>query len=169
MFSIGDVIVYESTGVCRVVDISPRAVAGSGKDVMHYTLKPLYQNGFIYIPVDSDKVFMRDVITRERAEQLIDMIPGIKAEICSSGNRQQLIEHYQSAFSSHSCVDLIELIKSIYSKQAYAAEHHRRLGQLDARYMKRAEELLYGEFSVALGIPKSEVVGYIKKRIGEAK
>ncbi len=31
--------------------------------------------------------------------------------------------------------------------------------------MKQAEELLYGEFAVALGIEKSDVKGYIERRI----
>lgn len=40
----------------------------------------------------------------------------------------------------------------------------RKFGQVDARFMKRAENLLYGEFSVALGIPFDDVQGYIAGR-----
>ena len=32
---------------------------------------------------------------------------------------------------------------------------------MDERYLKRAEELLYGELAVALDIPREEVAGYI--------
>lgn len=34
--------------------------------------------------------------------------------------------------------------------------------------MKRAEELLFGELSVSLGIPKEEVPRYIEARVGMA-
>ena len=37
---------------------------------------------------------------------------------------------------------------------------------IDERYMKRAEELLFGEFAAALGIAPSEVQDYIENRIG---
>lgn len=43
--------------------------------------------------------------------------------------------------------------------------HERNFTQLAARFMKRAETLLYGELSVALGIPFEEVQPYISSRI----
>ena len=39
---------------------------------------------------------------------------------------------------------------------------------VDERYMKQAERLLYGEFSVALGIPFDEVQPYIASRVDNA-
>ena len=39
----------------------------------------------------------------------------------------------------------------------------------DARYLKTAEDNLYGEFAMALGIEKNEVEEFIEKRIGAAK
>ena len=167
MYGIGEIIVYGTIGVCEVIDVAPSTRPNTSKDILYYTLKPLYQDGVIYISVDNDKVFMRRVISREEAEKLIDRIPGIETEFCKTVGRQQLAEHYQTALASHDCGDLIELIMSIYNKKIYAQEHHRHLGQLDARYMKRAEELLYGEFSVALEIPKDDVCGYIATRVGQ--
>lgn len=38
---------------------------------------------------------------------------------------------------------------------------------MDARYGKRAEELLYGELAAALGIPRTEVEEYIAERARE--
>jgi len=40
---------------------------------------------------------------------------------------------------------------------------------VDENYMKRAEELLFSEFSVALGIPKEKVSSYIGARVRELK
>ena len=37
----------------------------------------------------------------------------------------------------------------------------KKLGQIDTRYRKEAEELLHEEFAVVLGIPKDEVIQYI--------
>lgn len=48
---------------------------------------------------------------------------------------------------------------------------NRRLGMVDERFMKQAERLLYGEFSVALDLPYDEVQPYIARRVdgGAAK
>lgn len=56
------------------------------------------------------------------------------------------------------------LIDAIPGMHAEAC-HERNFTQLDARFMKRAETLLYGELSVALGIPFEEVQPYISSRI----
>ena len=56
------------------------------------------------------------------------------------------------------------LINAIPGMHAEAC-HERNFTQLAARFMKRAETLLYGELSVALGIPFEEVQPYISSRI----
>jgi len=50
-------------------------------------------------------------------------------------------------------------------KSAIAEEQGRKLGQMDERYMKKAEDLLDGEFAVALGIPKESVGSYIESKL----
>lgn len=54
---------------------------------------------------------------------------------------------------------------SIYAKQRQAETQKRRLGMVDERFMKQAERLLYGELSVALGIPFDQVEPYIARRV----
>ena len=44
----------------------------------------------------------------------------------------------------------------------------RQPGKVDARFRKRAEELLYGELSVALGIPQDSVPQYIHQKLKAA-
>lgn len=164
MYQISDLIVYGSTGVCRVEAVeTPRHRPGE-EERQYYLLRPLYQDGTIRIPVDT-KVFMRPVISREEAEKLIDAIPGMNAEVYHERNFTQLAAHYQEALGSHECSDLIELVMSIYAKKQDAESKKRKFGQVDARFMKRAESLLYGEFSVALGIPFDDVQGYIASRV----
>ena len=77
MFQPGELLIYGSTGVCRVLSIDQRQdyVNGVKQNRLYYQLKPLHQVGTIYTPVDNDKVVMRPVISREDAEALIDAIP----------------------------------------------------------------------------------------------
>ena len=76
-----------------------------------------------------------------------------------------LTDQYQASLRSHSCEELAELIAFIYHKQQRTLERGRRLSETDQRYRKRAEELLHGEFSIALDIPLEEVQPYIAKRL----
>lgn len=164
MYKIGDLVVYGNNGVCRVDDVTKRPFLGEMRD--YYVLKPLYDDCIVYTPFDT-KVFMRPVITKKRAEELIDEIPQMNAEAYHNPSAQQLAEHYETAINSHKCGDIIELIMSIYLKKKGAAEAGKKFGIIDERFMKQAEEMLYGEFAVALGIEKNDVQAYISKRIEE--
>ena len=142
----GDYIVYGTSGVCRVDEVKPSPFEDEA-DRQYYTLTPVTGTETIYIPVDSP-VFMRPVISREQAETLVRDIPNIEVDHFTSHSMRLSSEHYQEVLQSHDCGDLVQLIKTVYAKSRRSG---RRLSQVDQRYRKRAEELLHGELSVALG------------------
>ncbi len=167
MFEIGNLILYGSTGVCRVTDITTRDLSGEDKDQLFYTLIPLYQDCIITTPVNSTKIFMRSIISKKEAERLIDRIPAIRAEAYHSRILRELSEHYEASLKTHDCAKLIELTMSIYAKKQCVEQQKRKLGAVDEWFMKRAEELLFGELAAALNISKKSVPDYIAERIGE--
>lgn len=166
MYQVGDMIIYSGEGVCRVEAIGPVAMRGISSDKLYYTLAPLYREGKIYTPVDS-KVFMRPVISRQAAEALIRSIPDIGGDGYHERNLRLLNEHYQSLLSTHQCEDMVEVIKSAWSRRQSRHAQGSKPGQVDERYMKRAEDLLYGELAVALDIPKDQVSDYIGRVLAE--
>ena len=165
MFKIDDLILYGNTGVCRVVDISTKDIPGVSKNRLYYTLKPLYQTGTIYTPIDNKKVFMRPIISRQEAQQLIRSIPEIDAQAFHSPVLSELTAHYEQSIQSYDCVELVRLTKSLYIKKREMTEQKRKFGAIDDRFMKRAEDLLFGELAAALGIALEEVAPYISSII----
>lgn len=158
----GSLVIYGSTGVCRVEAVGPKKLM-RGVTKTCYTLIPLYSRETITVPVDSP-VFMRAVIDREQAEQLIDRIPEEPPEPIPADTIAAR-ECYERALSTHSCDDLLRLVRRIYLRTQNARQSRRQPSQTDQRYMKRAEDLLYGELAVALGIPREEVAPYIARRL----
>ena len=161
MFGVNDVVIYGSTGVCEIVDIGTPDFRGVDKSLRYYTLKPVYGDGVIYSPVDNPRVFIRPVMTKEEARRLIDAIPEINAQAYHNRSTQLLAEHYTEAINSHNCIELLELIMSVYQKRQALIGQKRKLGQVDERFMKRAQSLLYGELAVALEIEREEVEEYV--------
>ncbi len=168
MYEIGDLIIYGSEGVCRVESVGASPVSGADKERLYYTLSPLYRTGYVFTPVDSG-VFMRPVISKEEALELIRQIPSIEGEAYENRNLRFLTEHYQECLQTHKCYDLVKLIKDVYVKRESAIRRGKKLGQIDERFMKRAEDMLYGELAVALGIPKEDVCGYIAESVEKAE
>ena len=163
MFQKGMYIIYGSTGVCRVEEIGPLE-QGSAADRMYYTLRPMYQSGVIYIPVDAN-VFMRPVLTKEEVMALIARMPDIQEAPADIRSLRMLADRYEASIRTHDCEDLVQLIKTIYQKGQAVQQTGRQLGQTDQRYFKRAEELLYGEFAVVLGLELEEVRPYLIRTI----
>ena len=165
MYAIGEHIVYERSGVCKVADIMRRENPATGEECDYYVLEPLNEKGVIYTPVDNPKVFMRPILTAEQVEELIDQIPLMKPMANDHHSTQQLIERYRTLLGSHDCSDLISLVVTTYAKKEYAEAHNRHLGNIDRQFMDQARDLISTEFGMALGIPKEEVDAYIAARV----
>ena len=158
MFNEGDLIVYGASGVCRVGE----TIQMEGKDYLK--LYPVFQRETIFMPLFSDKVRVRSVITREEAEHVITDAVARDALPVFENKVQLLNQKYESIIKTYQCSELLYLIMSIHNKRIAAEQKRRKLGLVDERYLKRAEDLLYGEFSIALESPRENVAGYIRER-----
>lgn len=167
MFQEGDLVVYGSSGVCRVVQIGVLESRAADPNRQYYTLQPLFESERIYTPVDSG-VFMRPAMTKEEAQNLIRQIPEIDGDVCTERNPANLRIHYEASLQSHECRELIRMIKGIRRKTRETEKKGRKMGQVDQRYRKKAEGLLHGELAIALGIPREEVEDYIHSALEEA-
>lgn len=151
MFKENELVMYGSTGVCRVIKIGKPDFCSEGSDQLYYFLKPVYQNGIIYAPVDNDKIEIRSVISSSEAKKLLEDADTVEPEKFNTHSMQQLSLHYQQIIDTHNCEKLLKMAKTIYCKAVAADKNNKRLGQIDKRFMKRAEDLLYGELAAALG------------------
>ncbi len=170
MFQVGDFIIYGDTGVCRVTAIGTPRLASLENSRLYYTLTPAFSSEVIYTPVDT-RVFMRPILTREEAGEFIRLIPSLERKIDEEAHNikssHSLMDYYQSYFLSHTCEDLICLIKTIYLKNEAARKAGRNPGKIEEKYKKRAEAILYGELAVALHIAREDVSDYIKNALKE--
>ncbi|QIB69435.1 transcriptional regulator [Aminipila butyrica] len=164
MYKVGDLIIYGSQGVCRVEAIGLPEIGGIDPSKLYYTLSPVYSDGKIFIPVDTS-IYMRPIVSKSEAKQIIQEIPHIQAEVIENQNYKAMEEHYKKLLSSHKCTDLIYIMKSVYVKRKAVRLQGKNLGQTDEKFKKIAEELLNSELAVALDIPRSEVNQYIEDSV----
>lgn len=167
LFKIGEKVVYGKTGVCEIVDVCDMAVPASGKKQPYYKMKPVSsQNNTVYAPINSDKVFIRSVMSREEALHLISLIPSVRSHDFSGMSQTEIREYYKDKLNSHKISDLTELAISIYSKNK---DSGKKTGTVDMKYKSEAETLLHGELAEALGISESEVPNFIAERVKDAE
>ena len=166
LFKVGDYIVHGRNGVCKVVDITHLDMSGVDKDQLYYALVPMKsEDSKIFYPVDSDKVVMRSVVTKDQAKDLVSEIKDI--EPMRIENDRQREAKYKEALVSCDCKQLICIIKTMYARNKERIAKGKRITYVDDRYLKEAKQNLNDEFSIALGIEPREVEKYIKAQFVE--
>lgn len=166
MYEIGEFIVYGNDGVCKIEDIGSINISNIDKKKIYYKLKPIYKNGNIFTPIDTS-VFSRKIISSEEVNRLIELIPCMETFEFKDKSGKLLQNYYEKTLQTHECEDLLLIIVAIYERKVNAISNGKKLGQIDAKFMKIAIDLISGEFSVVLGIPIEEVKMYIIDKVKE--
>ena len=117
----------------------------------------------VYVPVDSAVNSMRNILTKEEAQELVEEIPGIS--VLDIKNEKLVEQEYKSCMKSNRCEEWVRLIKTIYLRKQKRLEAGRKETALDSKYFKIAEDNLYGELAVALEMERNEVCKYITEHL----
>lgn len=164
MFSKNEYVVCGNKGVCSVEDVTTLDISGVDKKREYYILKPVYMAGStVYIPVDTAEGTMRRVLSREEADSLINSIPEIP--LITITNDKLLEQEYRSCMKSNSCEEWIRIIKTIYLRKQKRLEAGRKVTAVDSKYFRQAEDNLYGELAVSLGMDRKDVEHYITREM----
>ena len=100
MFQRDDYVFYESGGICKIVDIQVSPLDSMPQGQTYYVLQSVHENnGVMYIPVNSDKIFLRRLLTRREADLLLDEIESIDA--INEPNVKLLRNKYIEAMHTH--------------------------------------------------------------------
>lgn len=90
----------------------------------------------------------------------LDQLPEEQAE---SHNTRAIKDLYHQVVASYDCKRLAGLIKGVCRRRSWAIHHGRKVSQMDERYLRRAEDALYGELGAVLGLPREDVPAYIRQ------
>ena len=162
MFDVGDYIIYGSNGVCQVTSVGKLSI--SDDDKLYYTLVPVYSKAStVYTPVDNEKVVIRKVISKEEAENLVENINTIETIWVDDEKKRE--ECYKKALRTNECIEWIKIIRTSYLRIQDRKSSGKKVINSDEKYLRAAEECLYGEFAIALGMEKSEVQRYIVSKV----
>lgn len=164
MFEVGEYVVYGNKGVCRIDDITHIDISGADKERLYYVLAPVGDvSGKIYAPTDNLKTTMRKVISREEADRLIKELPDI--EMLWVPDDKQREAKYKEAMQTCDYRAWVSIVKTLHLRMKERTAQGKKITALDERYMRAAENELYSELSLTLGIPKDSMESYLKEKI----
>lgn len=168
MFEKGEFVIYETAGVCQVMDVTTIKMDGAQKDRLYYILRPVKESGSsIYCPVDNTKVHIRRIMNRQEAEDLLNEIPD--AEELWIPNEKMREDKYREAIRSCDAHRYVQIIKTLYLRRIERMAEKKKITSTDEKYLRVAEDALYAELSIPLQIPKERMSDYIADRLEKAK
>lgn len=158
MKKIGELVIYR-LDVCEIVEII------KFNNLDYYVLIPLSDKSLkLNVPVDNKLGLLRDLISKEKVEEIINNIPNIKI----LENNEKLLENeYKKLINTNNHEDLIKIIKTTYLRNLGRINNHKKIGDKDNYYFQKAENYLYSEFSVVLNVSYDETKKYVIDKVSE--
>ena len=102
-------------------------------------------------------------MTREEAKTLIADMPSIKTLWITEERARE--RQYKEALFSMNCRDWVKIIKTLYLRRLNRQAKGQKITAMDEQYLRKAEDRLYGELSLALGKKKEDMESYIIEQI----
>ena len=160
MFSKNEYVFHESGGVCVIADIQFAPLDNMPSDRQYYIIRPLHDpNSMIYIPVDSDCIFLRRLLNREEAETLLGEMSSVS--VIEEPNAKLLRAKYVEAMRSHQPIEWVRVIKTVSMRGKLLAARSQRLSETERSFAENAKRHLYGELAIALGKQENEMEGFL--------
>lgn len=164
MFQTNDYVFYGSGGICKIADICSAPLEGMPRDRVYYVMHSIHdRNGVIYVPVDSEGVFLRRLLNREEAQMLLERIPEIL--VIEAADTKLLRARYMEAMRSHDPAEWVRVIKTVHLRMQTLESRTARLTETERSFLDSAKRYLYAELSLALGLSEADVESQVTCRM----
>ncbi len=159
MYKVDDFVVYKKD-VCRVKGIKNNKLNG----IDYYILEPIDDKSLIIdVPIDNRMGYLRDIISKSEAEELINNIPNV--EPLKNLDDKYIEKTYKDLIYSGTYEDLIKIIKTSYLRNEIRTKNNRKPSEKDINYFNQAEKYLYNELSISLNMNYDDTKNYIVERV----
>ncbi len=162
MLNIGECVIYGSHGLCSVRDILVPSFLERGKEKEYYQMVSAVDVGSVlYVPVEGAESKIRDVISADEAEELIDEIECTQELELPEGKKAE--PAITEIIKRNMTDEMMSLVKTLHRIKAVRQAEGKKFAALNERYLAIAEKLLYTELAFSLKVEKDD----IKKRVFE--
>lgn len=160
-FELNECVTYRKNGVCKIVDITEQNFAGQGKKY-YYVLQSVYDaNMKVFVPMGSDiETEISRVLTVDELHTVIEQSRNVEFEWI--GDCKKRATFFDEIIRKRDKAQIIWIIKTVSSYKEKIEEQKKKMKATDLKYLKLAENIIFGEFSFVLDIPRDDVMAYIE-------
>ncbi len=160
MYNIGDKIVHPLHGAGTVDGITIRNI--NGENLEYYILKLPTNNMTLMVPVaTSEQIGLRDVIPRERADELFSLMSTIQVDETTNWNKRY--RENAARIKSGQLSEVIRVIKSLINRDV---KHGLSTGE--RKMLHSSKQILISELVLVMNLTYKEIEKKIDLIIAES-
>ncbi|SFC80768.1 CarD family transcriptional regulator [Butyrivibrio sp. YAB3001] len=160
MLNIGECVIYGSHGLCKVRDILVPSFLERGKEKLYYMMISAVDVGSVlYVPVEGAEDKIREVISADYAEGLIDDIEEAPETELPEGKKAE--PAIMAIIKRNTAYEMMGLVKSLHKIKSHREAEGKKFATLNEKYLNMAEKILYTELAFSLETEKD----VIKRRV----
>ena len=166
MYQVGEQVVYGIHGVCRVADLEERVV--DRKRVTYLALEPVGQDGSRYLVPTHNAAAMAKVRSMLSPHEMDALLQS--QEVRSDGwirDENQRKQTYRELIGSGDRVRLLQMVRTLYRHRKAQSAAGKKCHLCDENFLRDAEKLLIGEFSIVLNMDQEQAKHYIRNKLKE--
>ena len=168
MYQAGETVIYGTTGVCIVEEITTRIF--DGQSVKYYVLKPVIgQDSTVFVPTENERLTrnIRPILSKEELTAFIHSFPTISP--LWTENEEARKELFKEALGSSSREELLGMLKGVWAHGQSLRARGKKLHIADERFVHDAEKVLYAEIAYTFGMDRSDVPSYLESVLHQSE
>ena len=153
MFKVNDTVIYGSVGLCTISEI--KKILFSGVEKEYYLLLPEANKSTIYVPVDQKDGKLRDLLSKEEAEGLMNSVAEMESLWQENSLSRKMI--FQDYMKTGDAFLVARILKDMYLNSQEREKAGKKVHVADSKITAEAERNLFGELSVVLKKDREEI------------
>lgn len=163
MFKIGDLLIYSTHGICKVKDIREKTVSDITRS--YYILQPMIneQELTISTPVDNKNVIMKDLVTPEVANEILESFKEKGVEWEERPNVRRNL--YTSMVNKGDRKEIAAVVNTLLRREIEAKETETTFHKQDQTLLQATRDSLFNELAISLDTTYQDMNKKISKYI----
>mgnify|MGYP004626907859 CR=1 FL=1 len=158
MLGIGKVMVHKAHGICTIKEI----LQIGGND--YYKLVPSFDEGMsIFVPISKEKEFLREVIDKNQADDLVDYMNNLDDSIIDDSKERR--DSFHKKLSSGDLKEIAYMCYKLYLLKKAKLNSNAKFCLTDSVMFDKAQKMLFDELALAYKIDRNKIVDYIRLRL----
>lgn len=162
MYNVGDLTVYSTQGICRIIEISEKTFSDITKK--YYVLQPLNDPKLsISVPVHSDKTNLSDVVNEKEAKEIIESFKAPASDwIEKNLHRTQA---YSDIMKKGDRFEMSNVINTLIRRKHELEQIDKKFAIQDSKFLQSVQSMLFTELAISLSTTPDDIAERVMKNV----